>query len=86
MLCSPLSPAPPSAPSSPEFGWHIIQLRAAKPAPPALPSSIPPRETEFRNWLEDQRAAQADTIEITDNWVAQVPDDPILIAAGQSGA
>ena len=69
-----------------EFGWHIIQLRARETRPAGAAQLDTARETEFRNWLEDQRAAQADTIEITDNWVAQVPDDPILIAAGQSGA
>ena len=40
------------------------------------------RNTEFRNWLDDQRAAREESIEINPIWTENVPDDPILLLTG----
>ncbi len=62
-----------------EFGWHIIQVRAMEERPVSKTQLESSRNTAFRNWLDDQRAAQAELIEINPIWSENVPDDPILL-------
>ena len=65
-----------------EFGWHIIQVRAIEQRPVNETQLENARNTAFRNWLEDQRAAREESIEINPIWAENVPDDPILLLTG----
>ena len=65
-----------------EFGWHIIQVRAMEERPVSETQLENARNTAFRNWLDDQRAAQAELIDINPIWAENVPDDPILLLTG----
>ena len=65
-----------------EFGWHIIQVRAMEERPVSETQLESARNTVFRYWLDDQRAAQEELIEINPIWAENVPDDPILLLTG----
>ncbi len=65
-----------------EFGWHIIQVRAMEERTVSETQLESARNTAFRNWLDDQRAAQEELIEINPIWAENVPDDPILLLTG----
>ncbi|MCY4527104.1 MAG: peptidylprolyl isomerase [Anaerolineaceae bacterium] len=80
-----VSAAQPGATIGPvetEFGWHVIQLRAREERSATDTEIELARNFEFRNWLEDRRAAQDANIEIFDVWAENVPDDPVLLLTG----
>jgi parvulin-like peptidyl-prolyl isomerase len=56
-----------------EFGYHIIQVRAREDREPEEGQLDSAKDRVFDNWLEEQRTAQADTIQIFNIWTSFVP-------------
>lgn len=76
------APGATLGPVESEFGWHIIQLRAREARVATAAQLENAREVTLQNWLQDQRAAQEETINISDIWAENVPDEPILLLTG----
>lgn len=65
-----------SEPVETQFGWHIIQVLGHEERPLSTSEFQQIRQTEFDNWLTQQRAAQE--VETFDYWRDRVPSEPTV--------
>ncbi len=56
-----------------EFGYHIVQVRAREEREAEEGELDSAKDRVFENWLEEQRTAQADSIQIFNIWTSFVP-------------
>lgn len=77
------SPGELVGPVASEFGWHVIQLRAREERNAGASQLETARNSTLVHWLEDRRAALAESIEILPVWADNVPDEPVLLLTGQ---
>jgi parvulin-like peptidyl-prolyl isomerase len=56
-----------------EFGYHIIQVREREEREAEETELDSAKDRVFENWLEEQRAEQAETIQIFNIWTQFVP-------------
>lgn len=65
-----------SEPVETQFGWHIIQVLGHEERPLSTSEFQQIRQTEFDNWLTQQRTAQE--VETFDYWRDRVPSEPTV--------
>lgn len=65
-----------SEPVETQFGWHIIQVLGHEERPLSTSEFQQFRQTEFDNWLTQQRTAQE--VETFDYWRDRVPSEPTV--------
>jgi hypothetical protein len=56
-----------------EFGYHVIQVRARENRELEEDQLETAKNSVFENWLEEQRTAQQESIEVFDVWTSFVP-------------
>ncbi len=67
-----------SQPVKTSFGYHIIRVLGHEPRPLSDEEYQQLKETEFQNWLTQQR--ESSDVEIMDTWKEIVPTEPTLPA------
>ncbi len=67
-----------SQPVQTQFGWHLIQVLDKQNRALSDAALAQNRETAFQAWLQGQRDAAGDQVEIIDGWQRNVPTKPDL--------
>ncbi len=65
-----------SHPVETQFGWHVIQVLGHEVRPLTAFECNQLRESEFDNWLEQQRLTT--NIELIETWVDKIPSEPSI--------
>ncbi|NUM46998.1 MAG: peptidylprolyl isomerase [Anaerolineales bacterium] len=67
-----------SAPVQTTFGWHLIQVIGHELRPLSASELVELRQTEFEEWLTQQRQLMDAQIVLFDYWADRIPDEPSI--------